>query len=221
MSEAYWHDEAQVAAVLSARGVHFVTMGRTFGGETYLLPEETLFMVESGLLLLYSSQNHMIPMSVQKCFGMITKCDEFRLDSYQVFAHLRRLGYIATRADVGFRQLPEISQKVLNVEMHAPDYALSMPVKSAVATKDILAGLPTCRMHLASSERNIHSFNVYKRHSFKKKSTQTTQPDFCLSVYSTANGSVPIHLPHINSSAKQCWAVLDGGILSFFGHSCS
>lgn len=93
--EAVWRPARQLAEVHDARGPHFKTIGRADRTAVWLLPEETIYMVERGSLECWWEEG--IPMSLQ---GVYASCLDAcgGLERYQVYAYLKRAGYIIQRA---------------------------------------------------------------------------------------------------------------------------
>jgi hypothetical protein len=83
MNEAVWESKWHVAEVLTTRGVHINSCGRGAKGRLFLLPEESLFLVEIGVLLLYPSRECHVPISVEYAYHHIQMTDGFSLEKYQ------------------------------------------------------------------------------------------------------------------------------------------
>ncbi|KAF8879080.1 hypothetical protein CPB84DRAFT_1793589 [Gymnopilus junonius] len=107
-----------------ARGIHFSNMGhsapRSVLGEDgtekmqkrlELLPEEAIYLIERGSLFCWKQMNLDIvqipglsevegsPMSVQQAFSEMIGKEDLTLEKFQVYAYLKRLGYVVTRAN--------------------------------------------------------------------------------------------------------------------------
>ncbi|KAJ6263803.1 hypothetical protein Dda_2375 [Drechslerella dactyloides] len=99
---ATWHPARRLAKVHEQRGVLFKSMGRADStGTIWLLPEELIYMVERGSLECFydsdsddSSTN--VPMSVQAVYAAALAATG-GLERYQVYANLRRTGYVVYR----------------------------------------------------------------------------------------------------------------------------
>ncbi|SCV69469.1 BQ2448_2489 [Microbotryum intermedium] len=92
-------------------GVHLGSMGRhsTERKRLELLPEEALYLVERGAIELWSQatsttespsgsgRGARVPMSVQQAWAKLIGADELTIERYQVYANLRRLGFILNR----------------------------------------------------------------------------------------------------------------------------
>ncbi|KAG2123798.1 tRNA-splicing endonuclease subunit sen54 N-term-domain-containing protein, partial [Suillus clintonianus] len=120
-SYGIWCPQISRVHVTVARGIHFSVMGHsaarpapTENGSTKLqkrlelLPEEALYLIERGALFCWKDIQVDLtglgdvegaPMSVQQAFAEIIGKEDLTLEKYQVFAYLRRLGYVVTRTD--------------------------------------------------------------------------------------------------------------------------
>ncbi|EIW59312.1 tRNA splicing endonuclease subunit SEN54 [Trametes versicolor FP-101664 SS1] len=123
VSHGIWYPGLARAHVTVARGIHFSTMGHSVARPSTssedarkvqkrleLLPEEALYLVERGAMFCWKPTDlplrptaHLddmegVPMSAQQAYAeMIGSCD-LTSEKYQVYAYLRRLGYVVTRA---------------------------------------------------------------------------------------------------------------------------
>ncbi|KAK6352766.1 tRNA-splicing endonuclease subunit sen54 [Orbilia brochopaga] len=106
---ATWHPTRRLAKVHEQRGVLFKSMGRADStGTTWLLPEELIYMVERGSLeCFYDSTD--VPMSVQAVYAAALAATG-GLERYQVYANLRRTGYVVYRDPA--QQYDELFQNV-------------------------------------------------------------------------------------------------------------
>ncbi|KAK6345967.1 tRNA-splicing endonuclease subunit sen54 [Orbilia blumenaviensis] len=110
---ATWHPTRQLAQIHEQRGVLFKAMGRADkSGTMWLLPEELIYMVERGSLECFYEQeqqetsepedkqkqsiNINVPMSVQAVYAAALGATG-GLERYQVYANLKRSGYIVFR----------------------------------------------------------------------------------------------------------------------------
>ncbi|KAI8978745.1 tRNA-splicing endonuclease subunit sen54 N-term-domain-containing protein [Trametes punicea] len=123
VSHAIWYPQLARAHVTVARGIHFSTMGHSVARPSLnsedvkkiqkrleLLPEEALYLVERGAMYCWKPTDvplhtsaHLddmegVPMTVQQAFAEMIGADELTLEKYQVYAYLKRLGYVVTRA---------------------------------------------------------------------------------------------------------------------------
>ncbi|KAG2109209.1 tRNA-splicing endonuclease subunit sen54 N-term-domain-containing protein [Suillus cothurnatus] len=120
-SYGIWFPQISRVHVTVARGIHFSVMGHSAARPTSidndstklqkrleLLPEEALYLIERGALFCWKDiQTDLTglddiegaPMSVQQAFAEIIGKEDLTLEKYQVFAYLRRLGYVVTRTE--------------------------------------------------------------------------------------------------------------------------
>ncbi|KAH9891790.1 tRNA-splicing endonuclease subunit sen54 N-term-domain-containing protein [Cubamyces lactineus] len=123
VSHAIWYPELSRAHVTVARGIHFTTMGHSVARPApvpedtkkmqkrlELLPEEALYLVERGAMYCWKPTDEPIhhtahlddmegvPMTVQQAFAEMVGTEDLTLEKYQVYAYLKRLGYVVTRA---------------------------------------------------------------------------------------------------------------------------
>ncbi|GAA5995244.1 tRNA splicing endonuclease subunit SEN54 [Rhodotorula paludigena] len=121
----------------AAYGIHFGNIGQFHVArrQLELVPEEALYMVERGAVELWreGDEGQRVPMSVQQAWDECIGHAELTPERYQVYAFLRRLGYVVTRA----RPIPGTERKPAPVKP-APLYrtlldALVVPFLSAQA----------------------------------------------------------------------------------------
>ncbi|KAJ7268783.1 tRNA-splicing endonuclease subunit sen54 N-term-domain-containing protein [Mycena haematopus] len=123
VSYAIWHPEIARAHATVARGVVFTSIGHsvprpvigTDGTQKQhkrleLLPEEALYLIERGSVFCWKETTLGLagvegleevpgpPMSVQQAFSEMIGTEDLTLERYQVYAYLKRLGYVVTRA---------------------------------------------------------------------------------------------------------------------------
>ncbi|KAM4716531.1 tRNA-splicing endonuclease subunit Sen54 [Anableps anableps] len=94
--KAIWIPGDQIVALQTPAGKFWQTMGFSAEGKQYLLPEEALYLMECGNLLVFHQD---LPLSIQDGYEMFLSSDSVSLQQYQVFAHLKRLGYVVHRFD--------------------------------------------------------------------------------------------------------------------------
>ncbi|KZT28387.1 hypothetical protein NEOLEDRAFT_1087445 [Neolentinus lepideus HHB14362 ss-1] len=123
MSYAIWYPQLARAHVTVAKGIHFSSMGHSvqrpiadadvkLQKRLELLPEEALYLLERGALWCWQDTNEGSwpinmsdidargpPMSVQQAYACMIGKEDLTLEEYQVFAYLKRLGYVVTRAE--------------------------------------------------------------------------------------------------------------------------
>ncbi|KAM5535011.1 hypothetical protein V8D89_011384 [Ganoderma adspersum] len=123
VSHAIWYPQLKRAHVTVARGIHFTTMGHSVARPSdaleeakkvqkrlELLPEEALYLVERGAMCCWSPTElplpkaelldvlEGVPMSVQQAYAEMIEPEDLTFEKYQVYAYLKRLGYVVTRA---------------------------------------------------------------------------------------------------------------------------
>ncbi|KAF8158038.1 tRNA-splicing endonuclease subunit sen54 N-term-domain-containing protein [Crassisporium funariophilum] len=138
VSYASWHPDLARTHVTLARGIHFSNMGhsapRSVIGEDgiekiqkrlELLPEEAIYLIERGALFCWKQTdlnmgqipglNDVVgsPMTVQQAYSEMIGAEDLTLEKFQVFAYLKRLGYVVTRATPPSSSYPMPSSSVL------------------------------------------------------------------------------------------------------------
>uniref|UniRef100_A0A670XTU6 tRNA splicing endonuclease subunit 54 n=1 Tax=Pseudonaja textilis TaxID=8673 RepID=A0A670XTU6_PSETE len=84
-------------------------MGFTQHGKQCLLPEEALYLLECGSLQLFYKD---LPLSVQEAYEELLSPKSVSLLKYQVYSHLKRLGYIVLRfRSRSQEKKPKLSEK--------------------------------------------------------------------------------------------------------------
>ncbi|KAF8964326.1 tRNA-splicing endonuclease subunit sen54 N-term-domain-containing protein [Flammula alnicola] len=124
ISYATWHPDIARIHVTAARGIHFSSMGhsapRSVLGEDgtakiqkrlELLPEEAIYLIERGSLFCWKQTDLNLgqvpglndvggsPMTVQQAFSELIGKEDLTLEKFQVYAYLKRLGYVVTRSN--------------------------------------------------------------------------------------------------------------------------
>ncbi|KJA24016.1 hypothetical protein HYPSUDRAFT_39134 [Hypholoma sublateritium FD-334 SS-4] len=124
VSYAVWHPDISRSHVTVARGIHFSNMGhsapRSVQGEDgtskmqrrlELLPEEAIYLIERGSVFCWKKSDLEFgelpglsdvsgtPMTVQQAFSEMIGKEDLTIEKFQVYAYLKRLGYVVTRTD--------------------------------------------------------------------------------------------------------------------------
>ncbi|XP_062381818.1 tRNA-splicing endonuclease subunit Sen54 isoform X2 [Sardina pilchardus] len=86
-------------------------MGYAAHGKQYLLPEEALYLMECGNLQVF---HHKLPLSIEEAYEKLLSSEHVSLQQYQVFGHLKRLGYVVNRFD------PSIVQSMYERQLNLP-----------------------------------------------------------------------------------------------------
>ncbi|XP_073349810.1 tRNA-splicing endonuclease subunit Sen54 [Pagrus major] len=94
--KATWLPSEQIVELQSPAGKFWQTMGFSANGKQHLLPEEALYLMECGNLQVFY-QN--LPLSIQDGYEKFLSSSTVSLQQYQVFGHLKRLGYVVHRFD--------------------------------------------------------------------------------------------------------------------------
>ncbi|XP_019745327.1 tRNA-splicing endonuclease subunit Sen54 isoform X1 [Hippocampus comes] len=94
--KAVWIPDDQIVELRSPAGKFWQTMGFSANGKQYLLPEEALYLMECGNVQVFYQD---LPLSIQDGFECFLSSSSVSLQQYQVFGHLKRLGYVVHRFD--------------------------------------------------------------------------------------------------------------------------
>ncbi|XP_069021606.1 tRNA-splicing endonuclease subunit Sen54 [Embiotoca jacksoni] len=94
--KATWIQSEQIVELESPAGKFWQTMGFSANGKQCLLPEEALYLMESGNLQVFHEE---LPLSIQDGYERFLSSGTVSLQQYQVFGHLKRLGYVVHRFD--------------------------------------------------------------------------------------------------------------------------
>ncbi|GAA6222102.1 tRNA-splicing endonuclease subunit Sen54 [Lates japonicus] len=94
--KATWIPSDQIVELQSPAGKFWQTMGFSADGKQYLLPEEALYLMECGNVQVFYKD---LPLSIQDGYERFLSSDTVSLQQYQVFGHLKRLGYVVHRFD--------------------------------------------------------------------------------------------------------------------------
>ncbi|XP_038161533.1 tRNA-splicing endonuclease subunit Sen54 [Cyprinodon tularosa] len=105
--KATWIPDDRIVELQTPAGKFWQTMGFSAEGKQYLLPEEALYLMECGSLLVF---NQDLPLSIQDGYEMFLSADAVSLQQYQVFGHLKRLGYVVHRFDLSAEPSPYARQ---------------------------------------------------------------------------------------------------------------
>ncbi|WBW74351.1 tRNA-splicing endonuclease subunit Sen54 [Schizosaccharomyces osmophilus] len=110
-----WNWEKKMACVEKVHGPFFKTMGQGDSkNRVWLLPEETLYLVERGSMECWAPNG--VPMSLQSLYAAtIPFCGS--LESYLVYAHLRRCGFSVVRSKQVQRNYDNLSNSTDNARI--------------------------------------------------------------------------------------------------------
>ncbi|XP_066056753.1 tRNA-splicing endonuclease subunit Sen54 isoform X2 [Chamaea fasciata] len=111
--KAEWKPEQGIVELKSPAGKFWHTMGFSERGKQCLLPEEALYLLECGSVQLFYRD---VPLSIQEAYETLLCQEAMSLSHYQVFSHLKQLGYIVLRFDPS--AVPSPYERQLNLESH-------------------------------------------------------------------------------------------------------
>ncbi|XP_068119710.1 tRNA-splicing endonuclease subunit Sen54 [Hyperolius riggenbachi] len=106
-----WKPKEDLVELTLPAGKFWQTMGFSEDGRQYLLPEEAVYLLECGSIQLYYKN---LPLSVQEAHENLFSNGSFTLTHYQVYSHLKRLGYIVMRYNPSVKQ--STYEKWLNLD---------------------------------------------------------------------------------------------------------
>ncbi|KAK1877381.1 tRNA-splicing endonuclease subunit Sen54 [Dissostichus eleginoides] len=92
--KATWIPSEKIVELQSPAGKFWQTMGFSAGGKQFLFPEEALYLMECGNVQVFYQE---LPLSIQDGYEKFLYSSTLRLQEYQVFGHLKRLGYLVHR----------------------------------------------------------------------------------------------------------------------------
>ncbi|XP_057716480.1 tRNA-splicing endonuclease subunit Sen54 isoform X2 [Corythoichthys intestinalis] len=105
--KAVWIPDEKVVELESPAGKFWQTMGFSANGKQYLLLEEALYLMECGNVQVFYQD---LPLSIQDGFEWFLSSNTISLQQYQVFGHLKRLGYVVHRFDASSETSPYARQ---------------------------------------------------------------------------------------------------------------
>ncbi|XP_036268418.1 tRNA-splicing endonuclease subunit Sen54 isoform X1 [Pipistrellus kuhlii] len=91
---AEWRPEEGIVELKTPAGKFWQTMGFSEQGRQRLHPEEALYLLECGSIQLFHQD---LPLSVQEAYQLLLTEGTVSFLQYQVFSHLKRLGYVVRR----------------------------------------------------------------------------------------------------------------------------
>ncbi|XP_026864909.2 tRNA-splicing endonuclease subunit Sen54 isoform X2 [Electrophorus electricus] len=105
---AEWIPKEKLVKLLSPAGKFWQTMGFSDRGKQCLLPEEALYLMECGSVQVFYKD---LPLSIQEGYECLLSPETMTLHQYQVFGHLKRLGYVVNRFDPRDMQSKQLKRK--------------------------------------------------------------------------------------------------------------
>ncbi|CAI9163823.1 unnamed protein product [Rangifer tarandus platyrhynchus] len=112
---AEWRPEEGFVELKSPAGKFWQTMGFSEQGRQRLHPEEALYLLECGSIQLFHQD---LPLSIQEAYQLLLTEDTVTFLQYQVFSHLKRLGYVVRRFQPSSVLSPY--ERQLNLDSGAP-----------------------------------------------------------------------------------------------------
>uniref|UniRef100_A0A8D0EED6 tRNA splicing endonuclease subunit 54 n=1 Tax=Salvator merianae TaxID=96440 RepID=A0A8D0EED6_SALMN len=109
--KADWNPQECIVELKTPAGKFWQTMGFVEQGRQCLLPEEALYLLECGSIQLFNKD---LPLSVQEAYENLLSPKSVSLLKYQVYSHLKRLGYIVLRFSPS--TVPTPYEKQLNLD---------------------------------------------------------------------------------------------------------
>ncbi|XP_036012952.1 tRNA-splicing endonuclease subunit Sen54 isoform X3 [Mus musculus] len=114
---AEWKPEEGFVELTSPAGKFWQTMGYSEEGRQRLHPEEALYLLECGSIQLFYQD---LPLSIQEAYQLLLTEDTLSFLQYQVFSHLKRLGYVVRRF-----QLRSVNKKPKVLQNSLPPVSLA------------------------------------------------------------------------------------------------
>ncbi|NXD16057.1 SEN54 endonuclease, partial [Nothocercus nigrocapillus] len=108
-----WKPGQGIVELQTPAGKFWHTMGFSERGKQCLLPEEALYLLECGYVQLFYRD---VPLSIQEAYEILLADEAMSLPHYQVFSHLKQLGYVVLRFNPSAVLSPY--ERQLNLESH-------------------------------------------------------------------------------------------------------
>ncbi|XP_033741062.1 tRNA-splicing endonuclease subunit Sen54-like isoform X2 [Pecten maximus] len=89
-----WNKDLQLVELEREMGKFWTYMGFVDSSRKWLFPEEALFLMETNTLVVNYKG---LPLSIQQAYAAFLGTVSMTTECYQVYAHLRRLGYVVLR----------------------------------------------------------------------------------------------------------------------------
>ncbi|KNC97320.1 uncharacterized protein SPPG_07249 [Spizellomyces punctatus DAOM BR117] len=239
LSEAIWHHHSKTAEVTLHRGTHFQVIGTTVDKTLRLLPEEALFMLERNALTLRYLGGIV---SVQHGYNLLLDDAGMSMNVYQIYAYLKRLGYIVLRSRPK-PTVPQYHSPVMAVVQYARDFIIRwmrwlfghwlsptwplVKLRTCRLAGDIYKQLQVVpRVSISSVSRPVSTstlpfivFDVYKpRTGFRK--SNPGPPNFRVVAQRASDGLPDYNLlrnlfDHTEEGVQLKVGIVDGGNVSF------
>lgn len=189
-SKAYWKDELGMAEIVSNKGRLWTSTGIVRDGKIYCSIEETLFMAEVGALHLLQDD---LCLSLEEIYKMVSQ-GKFGCcwESFEVYRHLKSLGYI-----VGRHGVPWTLRRLIKNESKSIEATEEINMKSDRECEDKSGVIELFKgMHIDNVKP---VFDVYPPNSKFKKSSPGN-PSFVLCLTS----SLPPSKQEISNLGRRC-----------------
>ncbi|XP_075418333.1 tRNA-splicing endonuclease subunit Sen54 [Tenrec ecaudatus] len=111
---AEWRPAEGFVELKSPAGKFWQTMGFSAEGRQRLHPEEALYLLECGSIQLFHQD---LPLSIQEAYQLLLTEGTVTFLQYQVFSHLKRLGYVVRRFHPS--SVPSPYERQLNLDTGA------------------------------------------------------------------------------------------------------
>ncbi|XP_056608992.1 tRNA-splicing endonuclease subunit Sen54-like [Triplophysa dalaica] len=108
--KAVWVPEERQVELQSPAGKFWHSMGFSDRGKQCLQAEEALYLMECGNVQVFY---HDLPLSIQEGYERFLSSETLTLHQYQVYGHLKRLGYVVNRFDLS--SVPSVYERQLNL----------------------------------------------------------------------------------------------------------
>lgn len=206
-SKARWDCQMGMAEVVERKGRMLISTGIVRNGKTYCLIEETLFLAEIGALIIVDDEGASLPLKdiYEKVAQLQSGCS---WEMFQVYRHLKSLGYIVGRHGVPW-SLKSIKSKIGSPLTLEDDKVVESVCKEEQSIADLLSDLQIDEGKLV--------FDVYLPNSKFRKSSPG-DPMFIVSLA----GSRPPSTEEIEALERQSkdiplrFANVEHGRVTFF-----
>ncbi|GFR84353.1 tRNA-splicing endonuclease subunit Sen54 [Elysia marginata] len=148
--QGVWEEKKRLVS-LSKPGKFWAHMGFTDKRRNWLYPEEALFLMETNTLEVYCNG---LPLSLQEAYSNFMGPD-LSLEEYQVFAHLRRLGYVVLRQEAELDITPY--EKQINLDKYMTKQSRKERKEKLLEKKKTQENNPTKETLDDSEEKNTNT----------------------------------------------------------------
>ncbi|MGH0129237.1 UNVERIFIED_CONTAM: hypothetical protein FKN15_024697 [Acipenser sinensis] len=159
--KAEWKPKDNVVVLKSPAGKFWQTMGYSEQGKQFLQSEEALYLMECGNVEVFYRE---LPLSVQEGYELMLSNRTISLQQYQVFSHLKRLGYIVNRFDA--RLVEDSGGMRISFDVYQAD--------TVAEFKKSNPGKPYSRMCVCSFDGPVPDLRTLKRLAFQSGDVPVT-----------------------------------------------